>query len=187
LNSPALQIFNCKYKFLIVIISCPLSHPGKEFIKVDGKTMDYAPTLGQLAVAAAMRKFNIRKADETENMSSTSPNADFHGEFVVNVGDNFYPRGVTEVDAKQRFHNIVEAVYGRKPMTNRRMATRNNKIYGDMAPAPVWYTIAGNNDYNLPEKQQRDMLKRKVFTQHFKAGRTQVDVQIAYTDKVDIW
>jgi hypothetical protein len=56
-----------------------------------------------------------------------------------------------------------------------------------MEPPPVLYTIAGNNDYYLEEEQNREMLDKKLFTEHFEAGRAKVNVEIGYTEKIDIW
>jgi hypothetical protein len=182
------QIFDWNYQFHINFLNfnLTLSHPGKAFTRADGKTTDYAPTLGQLAVAAAMRKLNMGKADAVD-AASMSSQANFHGEFVVNVGDNFYPQGVTEADAKQRFHNIVEAVYGKKSSVPADRNVVTSMKHGHIELPPVLYTIAGNNDYYLEETQQKDMLARKEFTEHFAAGRDKVNVQIGYTEKVDIW
>jgi hypothetical protein len=182
------NLFDCNYQFFIQIIICHLSKPGKEFIKADGTTMDYAPTLGQLAVAAAMRKLNMGKAVENGQATSMNASAKFHGEFVVNVGDNFYPHGVNEADAKQRFHNIIEAVYGKKSfLTAEENTATTKKNNGDKRSEPVWYSIAGNNDYFLPKAEQKEMLDKKQFTEHFELGRAQVNVQIGYSEKVDIW
>jgi hypothetical protein len=129
----------------------------------------------------------MTKADDEGEATSKSANANFHGEFVVNVGDNFYPRGVNQADAKQQFHNIVEVVYGRKSFVVAEGDDATTTKHGHMEPPPVLYTIAGNNDYYLEEEQNREMLDKKLFTEHFEAGRAKVNVEIGYTEKIDIW
>ncbi|KAL3108959.1 hypothetical protein niasHT_015986 [Heterodera trifolii] len=76
----------------------------------------HRPTVAQKAVAKAMHSL--------ATSGKTALN------FLLNVGDNFYEKGVTNDDVKERFEENFTKVY-----------------HQDNLKVP-WYTIAGNNDWD---------------------------------------
>lgn len=91
------------------------------------------------AMAKSINQLEFGQAVAAEELSEVAASQGV--DFVVSVGDNFYPNGVTSVD-DPRWHQSFEAVY-RQPSLQ-----------------IPWYVALGNHDYRGSAQAQVDYTKR---------------------------